>query len=167
MLSLWRYTFELVSKDLELLKKKKQALDDLLSSKKISQPTYEHINKEISEALADVEKYLESVILKMKNRMADLEKQVSILEIFLANVEILHATGEIDEETYEKQSKALYLGLESMRNEVNEIKSILEKFESKPSEVAECKEECEEEETEEETEESSEEETKEESSEIF
>jgi gas vesicle protein len=141
MLSLWKYTFELASKDLELLRKKKQALNDLLAANKISQLTYEHINKEISETLADVEKYLETVVCKMKSRVEDLEKQISILEIFLANVEILHVAGEIDDETYEKQSKALSIGLESMRNEINEIKSALERVTPKPAEAVKCTEE--------------------------
>lgn len=140
-MSLWKYTFELASKDLELLRKKKQALDDLLAANRISQPTYEHISKEISESLADVEKYLETVICKMKSRIEDLEKQISILEIFLANVEILHVAGEIDDETYEKQSRALSIGLESMRNEVNEIKSALERVTPKPAETVKCEEE--------------------------
>lgn len=140
ILSLWKYTFVLVSKDLELLRKKKQALDDLLSSNKISQLTYEHLNKEISEALADVERYLENMICKMRYRMEDLEKQINILEIFLANVEILRVAGEIDDETYERQSKALAIGLESMRNEVNEIRGALERVMQKPVEAVKCEE---------------------------
>lgn len=135
MLSLWRYTLELASKELDLLKKKKQALDDLFSSQRISQATYEHLSKEVNEALADVEKYLETVISKMKSRMQDLEKQIGILEIFLANVEMLHVTNEIDDETYEKQSSALSLGIESTKYEIEEIKNALERLESKPAEA--------------------------------
>ncbi|MBS7639172.1 MAG: CdvA-like protein [Candidatus Bathyarchaeia archaeon] len=140
MLSLWKYTFELASKDLELLRKKKQALDDLLASNKISQSTYEHLSRELGETLADVQKYLENIICKMKERMESLERQISILEIFLANVEILHVAGEIDDETYEKQSRALSIGLESMRSEINEIKCALERTEQKPAETAKCEE---------------------------
>ncbi len=136
MLSLWKYTFELASKELELLKKKKQALEDLFSSQRISQLTYEHLSREIGETLADVEKYLETVIRKMKGRMDSLEKHLGILEISLANVEILHATGEIDDETYEAQSRALSLGLESMKHEMEEIKGALEKITEKPAEEA-------------------------------
>ncbi len=133
MLSLWKYTLELASKELDLLKKKKQALDDLFSSQRISQATYEHLSREVDETLADVEKYLETIISKMKSRMEDLEKQIGILEIFLANVEMLHATNEIDDETYEKQSKALSLGIESVKYEIEEIKNALEKATSKPA----------------------------------
>ena len=133
MLSLWKYTLELASKELDLLKKKKQALDDLFSSQRISQATYEHLSREVDETLADVEKYLETTISKMKSRMEDLEKQIGILEIFLANVEMLHATNEIDDEAYEKQSKALSLGIESVKYEIEEIKNALERTTSKPA----------------------------------
>lgn len=142
--SLWKYVFELATKDLELLKKKKQALDDLLSSNRISSQTYECLSKEINEALSDVKNYLETLSCKMKSRAENLKKQADVLEIFLANIEILHAAGEIDYETYEKQSKAISLGLESTRNEINEIKCALESIAPKPAEEAKCEEKIEE-----------------------
>ncbi|MCX8170996.1 MAG: CdvA-like protein [Candidatus Bathyarchaeota archaeon] len=135
---LWKYAFELASKDLDLLRRKKQALDDLLSSNRISQQTYECLDKEISDALSDVKRYLENLSCKMRNRAESLEKQVGILEIFLANIEILHAAGEIDDETYERQSKAVSLGLESTVNEINEIKRALESVAPKPVEEVKC-----------------------------
>ncbi|MEM2454972.1 MAG: CdvA-like protein [Candidatus Bathyarchaeia archaeon] len=122
---LWKYLLELASKDLEALKRKKQALDDLLSSNRISQQTYSYLSKDISEAMTNTEKYLESLISKMKNRIDDLEKQIGVLEIFLANNEMMYAAGEIDYEAYERQSKALAAGIESMRKEISEIKNIL------------------------------------------
>ncbi|MEM3174419.1 MAG: hypothetical protein QXU02_05980, partial [Candidatus Bathyarchaeia archaeon] len=47
-------------------------------------------------------------------------------------------------ETYEKQSKAISLGLESTRNEINEIKCALESIAPKPAEEAKCEEKIEE-----------------------
>ena len=136
ILSLWKHIHELASKELDLVKRKKQALDDLLSSGRISQTTYEHLNAEIKEALTSVEKYLETTICKMEARAQDLEKQIGTLEVFLANTEMLHVTGEIDDETYEKQMNAINVGLEAARRELNEIKSILEG--PKPAEAVEC-----------------------------
>lgn len=136
----WKYIFELASKDLELLRRKKQALENLFSSNRISQQTYEYLGKEIGKALMDVERYMETIVSEMKGRLGELEKQIGILEIFLANTEILHAAGEINYETYESQSKALLLGLESMRNERNEIESALSLFASKSPQSIGCKE---------------------------
>lgn len=122
---LWRYLFELASKDLEALRKKKQTLEDLFSSKRISQQTYEYLNKDISEALMSAEKYLESLVSKMKGRIDNLERQIGVLEMFLANSEMMYAAGEIDYEAYERQSRALIAGIESMRREISEIRNIL------------------------------------------
>lgn len=126
ILSLWKHIHELAIKELNLIKRKKQVLDDLLSSGRISQSTYEHLNGEINEALTSVEKYLETVVCKMESRAQDLEKQIGTLEIFLANTEMLHVTGEIDDETYEKQMRAINIGLEAAKQELSEIKSVLE-----------------------------------------
>lgn len=127
-------------KDLDLLKKKKQTLDELMSSNRISRQTYECLSREINDALSDMEKYVESLSCKMRSRAENLEKQASLLEVFLANIEMLHAAGEIDIETYERQSKAISLGLESTRNEIAEIKRILESLSAKPSVEVKCEE---------------------------
>ncbi|MEM1514727.1 MAG: CdvA-like protein [Candidatus Bathyarchaeia archaeon] len=130
---LWKCLFELTSKNLEALKRKKRALDDLLSCNRISQQTYDSLNKDLNEALANAERYLESLVSKMKSRINDLEKQISLLEMFLANSEMMYAAGEIDYETYEKQSKALSTGIESIRREMSEINGILNISAPEPS----------------------------------
>lgn len=125
-LGLWKHIFELTAKELDLIRKKKQVLNDLLSSGKISQATYTHLSSEIEETLNAMERYHESIIGKMRCRAQELEKQIGVLEIFLANAELLHVAGEIDEETYHKQIGAVNAGLEAAKQELNEIKSILE-----------------------------------------
>ena len=124
-LSSWRYSFEAINRELELAKKKKQALDELLATGKISQPTYETLDKELSEALSDLESYQKSLIEKMKTRASNLEKQINILELFLANLEIHHAAGEIDDESYNRQNQAITLGLEATKEELKEINRLL------------------------------------------
>lgn len=127
-LSSWKYSFELVSRELELTKKKKQALDDLLAADRISQPTYEYLERELSEALLDLEAREESLIDKMNARASGLEKQIETLELFLANLEIHHAAEEIDEETYNCQNDAITLGLEATKKELEGIKNSLVKI---------------------------------------
>ena len=135
-LSLWKHIFELTAKELDLIRKKKQVLNDLLSSGKISQATYEHLSAEIEETLDSMERYHESIVSKMRSRAQELEKQIGVLEIFLANTELLHVTGEIDEETYQKQIGAINVGLEAAKQELNEIRSVLEgKPESEATQV--------------------------------
>ncbi len=134
---MWRYSFNLVMRELELATKKKQALEELFASGKISQSTREYLETELKEAIADLETHLQSLKNKMNARAGELEKQIGILEIFLANLEIHHAAGEITDEIYEKENKAISLGLETTKQEVNEIKSALSATAAKPAETPE------------------------------
>jgi len=119
--SLWEYSYDMVSKELELTKKKKQALDNLLTDAKISQATHEYLDKELVEAISDLGVYQKSLGEKMSVRAGNLEKQINTLELFLANLEIHHAAGEIEEDTYNRQIQAIILGLEATRLELSGI----------------------------------------------
>ncbi|MFB0504227.1 MAG: CdvA-like protein [Candidatus Bathyarchaeia archaeon] len=124
-LSLWKNSFEMVSRELELVKKRKQALHELLATATISQPTYETLSGELTDGLSYLESYRKSLIEKMKATASDVETQVSTLELFLANLEIHHAAGETEDESYSQQSDAITLGLEAAKNELIEIGSVL------------------------------------------
>jgi len=132
----WKNTFEILIKERDLVNKKKQALDSLLSSGRISKSTYDYINEEISGTLKDIEDLTAKVQEKMKARLDDLEKQKELLERFIASLEIYHAAEEIDEISYEKQREALNLGLESTTSEISEISEALVKLSPKEQESA-------------------------------
>lgn len=121
----WKYSFEAAVKELEMVRKKKQALDSLFNTGKISASTYEHLNKEITNAITTIEADQKALTEKMTLRASELEKQIKSLEIFLANLEIHHAAGELDEEAYRHQSDAITLGLETTKQELNDIKEAL------------------------------------------
>jgi len=134
-LSLWEYSFELVTRELDLTKKKKEALDNLFASNKISQSTHDYLEKELKEAISELEDYLKTLMDKMTARAQELEKQVGTLELFLASLEIHHAAGDVDDETYEKQNKAILLGLEATKQELSDIKNSLSKAVTEAAEV--------------------------------
>jgi len=121
----WKYSFEKVSRELELAKKKKQALDNLFSTGKISQSTYEDMNKSLTEAIAEIEIRHKALAEKMTVKITELESQIKTLEKFLANTEIEYAAGEIDEELHERESNALILGLETAKQQLNVIKEAM------------------------------------------
>lgn len=124
-LSLWKNSFEMVSRELELVKKRKQALHELLATTMISQPTYETLDGELADGLSYLESYRELLTEKMKARASNVETQISTLELFLANLEIHHAAGETEDEPYSQQNDAITLGLEAAKNELIEIGSLL------------------------------------------
>ncbi len=132
-MSLWKHSFELSAKELEITKKKKKALDNLYASNKISESTYEYLNKELTKAISELEGHLETLKTRMSSRAQELEEQITTLEMFLASLEIHHAAGDLDDETYEKQNNAILLGLEATRQELDELK-MSSKIISKPVE---------------------------------
>lgn len=121
----WEYSFEKISKDLELAKKKKQALDDLFGTGKISQFTYDSFNKGLTDTIAEIETHRKALAEKMTSKIAELEQQVNTLEMFLANAEILYAAGEIDEELHTSESNAFTQGLEATKQELEVIKEVV------------------------------------------
>jgi hypothetical protein len=118
----WKHSFRKLTEENDMAKKKKLALDNLLNSGRISQSTYELIGNEISEAIAEIEKQQKALLEKMNSKMLDLEEQIKVLEMLLANSEIQHVVGEVDEEAYQRETNLLSIGLEASRQELSSIR---------------------------------------------
>jgi len=121
----WKYSLEKIDGELELAKKKKQALEKLFEAGKVSQPTYDSFSNEVAEAIAEIEAKQISLGEKMKTKISELEQQLKTLEFLLVNSEIRHVSGEIEEEAYNRECNVLSLGLETTRQELNEIKEAI------------------------------------------
>jgi len=124
----WKHTLEKLNEEYEITKKKKQALDNLLNSGKISQSTHELISIEIEEALVEIDKQQRALQEKMNAKIVELEGQIKTLEMLLANSEIRHVTGDVDEEVYQRESSLLSTGLETARHELDLVKSAVNKL---------------------------------------
>jgi len=118
----WKHSFRRLNEEFDIARKKKQALDNLLNNNRISQSTHDIFNKEIDEAIADIEKQQKALLEKMATKVLELEGQVKSLEMLLANYEIRHVTGEIDEESYQRDSELLTIGLETAKQELEQVK---------------------------------------------
>ncbi|MBX5328798.1 MAG: CdvA-like protein [Candidatus Bathyarchaeota archaeon] len=121
----WKHSFKRLSEEYEMAKKKKQALDNLLNTGKISPPTHELFNKEIDATVEEIEKQQRALLEKMNTKMMELEEQIKTLEMFLANFEIQHVTGEVDDETYQREINLLSVGLDTARNELGAVKEAI------------------------------------------
>jgi len=131
----WKYSFEKVNRELELAKKKKEALDNLFGAGKISESTYESLDTSLTNAIVEIEARQKELAGKMTEKVNQLEKQIGTLEIFLASTEIEYAAGEIDEELHQRESNALTIGLEAARQQLNVIKEAITEFFPKEAEV--------------------------------
>jgi len=114
----WKHSFNRLNEEHQMAEKKKQAINNLLNSGKISKATYELFEREITEAIAEVEKQQQALLAKMKTKAEELEGEIGTLEMLLANFEIEHVTGEMDEEAYQRESIVLSVGLETARQEL-------------------------------------------------
>lgn len=121
----WKESFEKINTELDLTKRKKQALDDLHSTGRISQSAYDCLSKGLTEEIEHAEARRKVLAEKMTSKLNELEEQRMALEMFLANNEMAYVAGEINEELYSKESSALDSGLEATKQELNWIKEVI------------------------------------------
>lgn len=121
----WKHSFRRLNEEYEIAKKKKQALDNLLENGRISKPTHEMFDKEIGEAIAEIEKQRKDLLEKMNSKIRELESQIKTLEVLVANYEIQHVTGEVEEEVYQWEINLLSVGLDNARKELDAMKEAL------------------------------------------
>ena len=126
----WKHSFDKINEEFEIVKKKKQALDSLLSSGRISQSTYDLFNKEIENAIAEIERQQKALLERMNSKVEELKQQIKTLEILLANFEIQHVMGEINEEEYQREVDLLSAGLENARQELAAIQEAVNQLSS-------------------------------------
>lgn len=131
-LAIWRRSFEKLNREYETITKKRQALSSLLNSGRISQFTFDLFDKEMDEALAEIEKQKETLLNKMVVKTKEVEEQIRILERLLANYEIQRVGGEIEDEVYQREITLLSMGLENARKELDVIKEVMDKLAKTP-----------------------------------
>jgi hypothetical protein len=126
----WKHSFKKLNEENEMAKKKKQALDNLLNTGRISQSTYDLFNNEIDEAIAEIERQQKALLEKMNSKMEELEEQIKTLEMLLANFEIQHVTGEVDEEVYQHEMGILSMGIETAKHELDVVREAVNQLSS-------------------------------------
>jgi predicted secreted protein len=121
----WKDSFEKINTELDMTTRKKVALENLQNAGRISQFAYECLNKELTDEIEQVEAERKALAEKMTNKLNELEEQRMALEMFLAGTEMAYAAGEIDDEIHAKESSALDLGLEAIKQELDWIKEVV------------------------------------------
>jgi hypothetical protein len=117
----WKHSFIRLNEEYELAKKKKKALGNLLDAGKISQSTHSLFTQEIDDSVAEIEGQRKALLGKMASKAMELEEHIRTLEILLANFEIQHVVGEVDDDTYHRETDLLCTGLETVRKELNAV----------------------------------------------
>jgi len=129
----WKYSFKRLNEEYAIAMKKKQALDNLFKTGRISEATRASFENDINAILMEIEKQQKDLSVKMQSKMQELETQIKTLETLLANYEIQHVIGEIDEESYQQEITLLSTGLETAKRELDAIKDAINQLDSPKS----------------------------------
>jgi len=121
----WKDSFEKINSELDTTKRKKETLDSLHDAGRISQFTYECLNKGLAEEIEQTEAQRKALTEKMTRKLNELEEQRIALEMFMANTEMAYVASDINQEIYAKEVSALDLGLEATKQELNWIKEVI------------------------------------------
>jgi len=125
-----------MNSELDRTKRKKQTLETMHDAGRISQFTYECLNKGLAEEIEQTEAQRKALTEKMTRKLNELEEQRIALEMFLANTEMAYVASDIDQEIYAKEVSALDLGLEATKQELNWIKEVIIQLMPKESEAS-------------------------------
>jgi chromosome segregation ATPase len=126
----WKQSFRRLNEESEMARKKKQALDNLLSTGRISQSTYDSFSRDMDEAVAEIERQRSVLLEKTSSKMRELEGQIKTLETLFANFEIQHVAGEVEEEVYQREIGLLSTGLEAARHELDAVNEAVNQLSS-------------------------------------
>jgi hypothetical protein len=128
----WKKSLETICLNIDLAKKKKRALDELLAKKRMSQPTYEHLKKILASNISELEDRQRSIVGNIAHRMEEIKKQTEILELLLTKLVIEHIDEDPNEEIFKKNKEKLILGIKATNSEREKINISLNKTGQKP-----------------------------------
>jgi hypothetical protein len=112
---------EAVSRELELMERRRQVLDRMLRVGKISQVAYDTLCGVVDSSVRKIKVFADEAISEV-NR---LEKRGRMLEVWLWEAEFQRAAGEIGEESYQHLSDAINLAVRTARRGAQRIQEML------------------------------------------
>jgi hypothetical protein len=124
----WKKSFETICLNIDLAKRKKQALDELLVKKRMSHPTYEHLIKILASNISELKVQRRSIVENISHRMEEIKKQIEIFELLLAKLEIEHINEKPNEALFKKNKEKMILGIEATNIELEQISISLNKI---------------------------------------
>ena len=121
----------LVLEELKLGEKEKQALDNLYAAGKISHSTYQYMHNKLSIEL-EIQRESISGILRIRER--ELENQISSVKMLLSRLEAHYGAGEVEDQNYLCESRALKLGLKAIEKELKTVKDSIGRIQPEATE---------------------------------
>jgi len=101
----WKVEGESLTKEIEMIHRRIQSLDDLVKSGEVDQHLYEKNIQQYQERLEKIRDSCNNFAAKINARIGELDAQEESINNFLLNLKIYHKSGEMDEGTYNAQSE--------------------------------------------------------------
>ncbi len=131
----WLFLAKRVERKLEILRRRREAVEELYSKKEIQRHAYELFKKRFEDALVKAKEEARRVKTVLVKRKHELEDTIVELEKAISYIKISYIAGEISEKTYKTAVDQLRKHLESAMQEKSDVVKHLEKIEvleSKP-----------------------------------
>lgn len=132
----WKYSFKQLNEEYDLANRKKQALDKLYETGKISQATRDSFDNEIKSAIIEIEKKQKELLVNMQVKTTELLDKIATLEKLLANFEVQYVVGEIEDGAYQQEIALMSASLDSAKNELGSIKQAMDQLSPENVDVA-------------------------------
>ena len=130
----WRVDIERVGRESETAQKRANALQKLLSEGQIARDEYEDKEKEYEGQASSLKSSYEKMVLELRDRIEEMDRQKKKLDRFLLETKIQHETGEIDDEIFQETDKYIVEMLKRDTTEKEDIQNILNSIENVESE---------------------------------
>ncbi len=121
----WKVGCEALGKELDGVKKRAKALQDLAREGEIPQSIYQEMMAKYSEQTDKTQESYKSLMEGMVVRVSELEEQKETLERFLANLKVQFRAGEIDESSFKVSSDCCQAMLNRNSQERGELEKTL------------------------------------------
>jgi DNA repair ATPase RecN len=130
ILEAWRVEAEDLKREHDIIKRRRQALDQLLRDGDIDQTEYTQLRNSYEDINKDIIAKRENVVETLKEKVGKLEQQIRDLQSALTNNKMLYTAAEIDENTYHSVTESIRSGLEIARKERKDIDNTKESLQT-------------------------------------
>lgn len=127
----WKAESEGLGKDVDGVRKRAKALQELASEGEVPRSLYEEMFSQYSSEAQKIQEAYKSLATKMVKRAQDLDRQRQSLDRFLVTVKVQYRAGEIDEAAYKVASDYCQAMREKDLKERDELERML-KFVTEP-----------------------------------
>jgi len=128
MIPVWKSDAEELIRRIRDVERRMAALDQLSRQGRISQIAYERLRREYDSELQKLQEIKSKLVEELRQRLSLMEHQEYELEKAIAIFKVRRIAGEIEEESYHIQIDSLQAGLQRVRSEINDLRSILKEL---------------------------------------